>query len=50
MFGAAQVQCYVGSVRFADACAALPAGALVLEVGPHATLRSLLRQNRDALP
>ena len=37
-------------VRFVEACAAIPADALLLEVGPHALLRSPLRQNRATLP
>ncbi len=44
------VQSYVSRVRFVEACAAIPADALLLEVGPHALLRSPLRQNRAALP
>ena len=46
----AQVQSYVSRVRFVEACAAIPADALLLEVGPHALLRSPLRQNRATLP
>ena len=46
----AQVQSYVSRVRFVEACAAVPADALLLEVGPHALLRSPLRQNRATLP
>jgi len=44
------VQSYVSRVRFVEACAAIPADALLLEVGPHALLRSPLRQNRASLP
>ncbi len=45
-----QVHSYVSHVRFMEACAAVPADALLLEVGPHALLRSPLRQNRATLP
>jgi len=48
--GAVQVHSYVSHVRFMEACAAIPADALLLEVGPHALLRSPLRQNRATLP
>ena len=44
------MQSYVSRVRFVEACAAIPADALLLEVGPHALLRSPLRQNRGTLP
>ena len=44
------MQSYVSRVRFVEACAAVPADALLLEVGPHALLRSPLRQNRATLP
>ena len=44
------MQSYVSCVRFMEACAAIPADALLLEVGPHALLRSPLRQNRATLP
>ena len=50
MHAVAQVQSYVSRVRFVEACAAVPADALLLEVGPHALLRSPLRQNRATLP
>jgi len=33
-------------VLFRDACAAVPADAVLLEVGPHAIMRSPLRQAR----
>ena len=46
----AQVQSYVSRVRFVEACTAIPADALLLEIGPHALLRSPLRQNRATLP
>ncbi len=44
------MQSYTSHVRFTEACAAIPADALLLEVGPHALLRSPLRQNRATLP
>ena len=37
-------------VLFQQACARIPKGALCLEVGPHALLRTPLRQNRRARP
>ena len=44
-----QVQGYVGRVRFTEACAAIPADALLLEIGPHLVMRSPLRQSRPTL-
>ena len=39
-----QVQSFKSRVLFREACAAIPEDALLLEVGPHAILRSPLRQ------
>ena len=44
------MQSYVSRVRFVEACTAIPGDALLLEIGPHALLRSPLRQNRATLP
>lgn len=40
----AQVQSFKSRVLFRDACAAIPADAVLLEVGPHAIMRAPLRQ------
>ena len=45
-----QVQSYKSRVLFRSACSAIPEDALLLEVGPHAIMRSPLRQNCAALP
>ena len=45
-----QVQSYKSRVLFKGACSAIPEDALLLEVGPHAIMRSPLRQNCAALP
>ena len=45
-----QAHSYTGRVLFREACAAIPPEALVLEIGPSAPLRTLLRQNRPELP
>ena len=45
-----QVQSYKSRVLFKGACGAIPEDALLLEVGPHAIMRSPLRQNCAALP
>lgn len=39
-----QVQSFKSRVLFREACAAFPEDAVLLEVGPHAILRSPLRQ------
>ena len=44
-----QARSYTGRVLFREACSAIPADALVLEIGPAAPLRTLLRQNRPEL-
>ena len=44
-----QVQGYVSTVSFTEACAAIPADVLLLEIGPHLIMRSPLRQNRPTL-
>jgi fatty acid synthase len=36
-------------VLFRQACANVPKGAVVLEIGPHSVLSSALRQNRPDL-
>ena len=43
-FLGAQVQSFKSRVLFRDACAAIPADAVLLEVGPHAIMRAPLRQ------
>lgn len=45
-----QVHSYLNRVRFTETAAAVPDNAVLLEVGPHALLRSALRQNRATLP
>ena len=45
-----QVQSYKSRVLFKGACGAIPEDALLLEVGPHAIMRSPLRQNCAGLP
>ncbi len=45
----AQVHGYASRVLFRQACGAIPRDAVCLEVGPHALLRSPLRQNRQVL-
>jgi fatty acid synthase len=40
---------YANRVLFRQACAGIPRNAVVLEVGPHALLRSAVRQNRPDL-
>ena len=47
---AAQVQSYKSRVLFKGACGAIPEDALLLEIGPHAIMRSPLRQNCAGLP
>ena len=44
-----QVQGYVSMVCFTEACAAIPADVLLLEIGPHLVMRSPLRQSRPTL-
>ena len=43
---AAQVNSFRNQVLFRTAATQIPDGAILLEVGPHAVLRALLRQNR----
>lgn len=50
MAWALQVHSYRNPVRFTDAASAVPAGAILLEIGPHSILRSPLRQSRPDLP
>ena len=45
-----QVHSYLNRVRFTETAMAVPDNAVLLEVGPHALLRSALRQNRATLP
>ena len=45
-----QVQSYKSRVLFKGACSAIPEDALLLEIGPHAIMRSPLRQNCAGLP
>ena len=45
-----QVQSYKSRVLFKGVCGAIPEDALLLEVGPHAIMRSPLRQNCAGLP
>ena len=47
---AVQVQSYKSRVLFKGACSAIPEDALLLEIGPHAIMRSPLRQNCAGLP
>ena len=42
----AQAHGFASQVLFRQACAHIPKGAVCLEVGPHALLRTPLRQNR----
>ena len=44
----AQVQSFKSRVLFREACAAIPADAVLLEVGPHAIMRAPLRQVRSS--
>ena len=39
----------MSTVSFTEACAAIPADVLLLEIGPHLIMRSPLRQNRPTL-
>ena len=41
----AQVQSFVGPLRFAEAAAAIPHDTLLLEIGPQAVLQAPLRRN-----
>lgn len=50
LLGCMQVQSYKSRVLFKGACSAIPADAVLLEVGPHAIMRAPLRQNCAALP
>ena len=45
---AAQLNSFRNAVTFKAAVSQIPEGAIVLEVGPHAVLRALVRQNRWA--
>ena len=44
-----QVYAYRNPVLFLEASEAIPANALLVEIGPHAVLRSLLRGTRPEL-
>jgi len=44
-----QVAAFSRRVLFTDAAAAVPEGAVLLEVGPHSLLRGPLRQGAAAL-
>lgn len=44
-----QVQGYANRVLFRQACSNIPKDVIVLEIGPHALLRSAIRQNRPDL-
>ena len=44
------MQSYKSRVLFKGACSAIPEDALLLEIGPHAIMRSPLRQNCAGLP
>ena len=45
-----QVHSFRNQVRFTEAAKHLPENAVLIEIGPHAILRSALRQNRPSLP
>ena len=45
-----QVHSYRNQVQFTEATKRLPGHAVVIEIGPHAILRSAFRQNRPELP
>ncbi len=45
-----QVHGYRNRVLFREGCAAIPGGVAILEIGPHAILKSLIRQCRPDLP
>lgn len=47
---AGQVHAFRERVQFTSAAAGIPAGTVLLEVGPHGVLRSPLRQCRPELP
>lgn len=44
-----QVHSYRNRVLFTSAVAAIPDGALLVEIGPHSVLRTPLRQSRPEL-
>ena len=44
-----QVHAYRNPVLFTEASEAIPANALLVEIGPHSVLRSLLRGTRPEL-
>ena len=44
-----QVHGFANRVLFRQACSNIPKDAIVLEIGPHALLRSAIRQNRPDL-
>ena len=45
----AQTHGYASRVQFRLACTKIPKDVILLEIGPHALMRSPLRQNRCAL-
>ena len=45
-----QVNSFRNQVLFKSAAERLPEGAILLEIGPHAILRSLLHQTRCVMP
>ena len=49
MIGCVQVHSYRNRVLFTAAAAAVPKDAILVEIGPHALLRSPLRQSRPEL-
>ena len=49
MLGCVQVHSYRNRVLFTAAAAAVPKDAILVELGPHALLRSPLRQSRPEL-
>ncbi|EIE22203.1 ketoacyl-synt-domain-containing protein [Coccomyxa subellipsoidea C-169] len=44
-----QTHNYASRVQFRQACGRIPKGAILLEIGPHALMRSFLHQNRADL-
>ena len=46
---AAQTHGYASRVQFRLACSKIPKDVILLEIGPHALMRSPLRQNRSDL-
>lgn len=49
MLVAAQTHGYASRVQFRLACSKIPKDVILLEIGPHALMRSPLRQNRSDL-